>query len=57
MHSVWSDVSGELAQEGEDVFDGGGVGQPSESQAVSHTARRGQERHGGQHGHQGSRSH
>ena len=41
VHSVWSDVPGELAQEGEDVLDGGGVGQPSESQAVSHPSRRG----------------
>ena len=57
MHPVWSDVPGELPQEGEDVLDGGGVGQPSEPQAVSHTTRRGQERNGGQHGDQGSRGH
>lgn len=57
VHPVRSNVSGELAQEGEYVFDGGRVGQPAEPQAVSHTARRGQERHGGQHRHQGSRRH
>lgn len=49
VHAVWFDVLRKLAQEGEDVFNAGRVWQPPQPQAVPDAARRGQERHGGQH--------
>ena len=55
VDSLRSDVLGELSQEGEDVLDAGGVGQASQTHAVPHPARGGQERHRGQHRHQRGR--
>lgn len=49
VHAMWSDIVCKLAQEGEDVLYARCVWQPPQPQAVPYTARRGQERHRGQH--------
>ena len=50
MNAMWFDIYGVFSHELQDVLDGGGVGEPSQTHAISGVAH-GEEGRGGQHRH------